>query len=78
MIKKAIEDFEGEYIQECKYKNSKVTQAVVDQEIEQVKNVNVSCYKYGFFSKSGFDLTNDSNIILYTLDDLYHSFSENI
>lgn len=38
----------------------------------------MSCYKYGFFSKSGFDLTNDSNLISYTLDDLYHSFSENI
>lgn len=34
LIKKAIEDFEGEYIQECKYKNFKVTQTVVDQEIE--------------------------------------------
>jgi AAA+ ATPase superfamily predicted ATPase len=78
LIKEAIEDFEGEYIQECKYKNYKVTQTVVDQEIEQVKNVNMSCYKYGFFSKSGFDLTDDSTIILYTLDDLYHSFSENI
>lgn len=31
-----------------------------------------------FFSKTGFDLTNDSNLISYTLDDLYHSFSENI
>ena len=34
LIKKAIEDFEGEYIQEFKYKNFKVTQTVVDQEIE--------------------------------------------
>ena len=68
----------GEYIQECKYKNSKVTQAVVDQEIEQVKNVNMSYYKYGFFSKFGFDLIDDSNLIICMLDDLYHSFSENI
>ncbi len=78
LIKKAIEDFEGEYIQECKYKNSKVTQAVVDQEIERVKNGNMACYKYGFFSKSGFDLIDDSNLIICMLDDLYHSFSENI
>lgn len=77
LIKKAIEDFEREYIQECKYKNSKVTQAVVDQEIEQVKNVNMSCYKYGFFSKTGFDLIDDSNLIICMLDDLYHPFSEN-
>lgn len=77
LIKKAIEDFEREYIQECKYKNSKVTQAVVDQEIEQVKNVNMSYYKYGFFSKFGFDLIDDSNLIICMLDDLYHPFSEN-
>ena len=77
LIKKAIEDFEGEYIQECKYKISKVTQVVVDQEIEQVKNVNMSYYKYGFFSKSGFDLIDDSNLIICMLDDLYHPFSEN-
>ena len=77
LIKKAIENFEGEYIQECKYKNSKVTQAVVDQEIEQVKNVNMLYYKYGFFSKSGFDLIDDSNLIICMLDDLYHPFSEN-
>ena len=72
------QDENGYIFYECKYKNSKVPQAVVDQEIKQVKNVNMSCYKYGFFSKSGFDLTDDSTIILYTLDDLYHSFSENI
>ena len=72
------QDDNGYIFYECKYKNSRVTQDVVDQEIEQVKNVNMSCYKYGFFSKTGFDLTEDSNIILYTLDDLYHSFSENI
>ena len=72
------QDDNGYIFYECKYKNSRVTQDVVDQEIEQVKNVNMSCYKYGFFSKTGFDLTDDSTIILYTLDDLYHSFSENI
>ena len=72
------QDDNGYIFYECKYKNSRVSQDVVDQEIEQVKNVNMSCYKYGFFSKTGFDLTDDSNIILYTLDDLYHSFSENI
>lgn len=71
------QDEKGYIFYECKYKNSKVTQDVVDKEIEQVKNVNMTCYKYGFFSKSGFDLKDDSNLILYTLDDLYHSFSEN-
>ena len=71
------QDEKGYIFYECKYKNSKVTQDVVDKEIEQVKNVNMTCYKYGFFSKYGFDLKDDSNLILYTLDDLYHSFSEN-
>ena len=71
------QDEKGYIFYGCKYKNSKVTQTVVDQEIEQVKNVNMSCYKYGFFSKTGFDLIDDSNLIICMLDDLYHPFSEN-
>ena len=30
-----------------------------------------------FFSKTGFDLIDDSNLIICMLDDLYHPFSEN-
>ena len=58
-IQNFIQDDNGYIFYECKYKNSRVTQDVVDQEIEQVKNVNMTCYKYGLFSKSGFDLKDD-------------------
>ena len=45
--------------------------------VQTSKDGNMACYKYGFFSKSGFDLIDDSNLIICMLDDLYHPFSEN-
>ena len=65
------EDETGYIFYECKYTDKKVTQAIIDKEIEQVKKTGLRCYKYGFFSKSGYETINSKNLILYTLPSLY-------
>lgn len=61
----------GYIFYEVKFKNKPIDQKMIDEEIEQVKNTGLNCYKYGFVSKSGFENVNNENLILYTLDDLY-------
>lgn len=57
---------------ECKYKKYKVTDSVVKEEKEQIKKTNLKCIAYGFFSKSGFDLKEESVEYKFTLNDLYN------
>ena len=42
----------------------------IEKEISQVNATTLNCYNYGFFSAAGFE-DNISNVIKYTLDDLY-------
>ena len=64
-------DENGYIFYEVKYKNKPVNQSMIDEEIKQVQATGLSCYRYGFVSKSGFeDIAND-DLLLYTLDDLY-------
>lgn len=65
------EDAKGYIFYECKFKNTKVTRLAIENEIQQVKATGLHCYKYGFFSKRGFEDTNRDELILYTLDDLF-------
>lgn len=48
-----------------------MTSQMINNEILQVKQTGLNCYKYGFFSKNGFEDINDNTLILYTLDDLF-------
>lgn len=59
---------------ECKYKNKKVTKQVVEEEIKQVQDTGLSCYRYGFFSKYGFEDGLDLDIIKIELCELYKGF----
>lgn len=61
----------GYIFYETKYKNKPINQAIINEEIEQVKKTGLNCYKYGFVSKSGFEDVDSEEIILYTLEDLY-------
>lgn len=65
------EDEFGYIFYECKYKNAKVTKQMVEQEIQQVKQTNLNCYKFGFFSKSGFEEDVNKTMFLYDLDDIF-------
>ena len=39
--------------------------------IRQVEQMGLACYKYGFFSRSGFDCEKKENRILLELEELY-------
>lgn len=65
------EDKLGYIFYECKFKDTKITRKMMEEEIKQVKETGLSCYKYGFFSKSGFDEFTSDELILIQIDDLY-------
>ena len=69
-----IVTFDGKYytFYECKFTNSKIDKKVYDEEIKQLKIANISDYKLGFFSKSGYsDDKALKDCKLFTIDDLY-------
>ncbi len=63
---------DGYTIYEVKYRNSKIDNKIVEEEVEQLKNINIHPVKLGFISKSGFNITKDNDYILITLDDIYN------
>lgn len=65
------ENKKGYIFYECKFKDTKITRKMMEEEIKQVKETGLSCYKYGFFSKSGFDEFMSNELILVQIDDLY-------
>jgi len=61
---------------EAKFRSAPVTKAMIDEEIRQVNAAGLTCRKYGFFSRSGFDgieNADKNNLILFELGDLYKS-----
>ncbi len=56
---------------ECKFTENPITDKIVQEEIRQVSMTNLKPVKYGFFSKSGFDMTDKDAYLLFTLKDIY-------
>ena len=46
---------------------------MIESEILQVRQTGMDCYRYGFFSSAGYEVTPRQDVILYTLDDLFES-----
>ena len=65
------EDDKGYIFYEVKFKKEKMSKSDVEKEILQVNATNLNCYKYGFFSASGFE-NEVEDVIKYTLDDLFY------
>ena len=63
-------DSKGYIFYEAKFKNEPVNQKMVEYEMHQVNDSPLSCYQYGFFSKSGFT-PEVKNVTAITLEDLY-------
>ena len=61
----------GYVFYEAKFRKSPVTRAVVEAEIRQVRETGLDCYRYGFFSRAGFDDAARADVVLYDLKDLY-------
>lgn len=64
-------DDKGYIFYEVKFRKEPVTEAVVNEEISQIKQSGIPCYRYGFISKSGFKCEPNDDRILITLEDVY-------
>ena len=63
---------EGYLFYEVKFTSKPITDEVIIKEIEQVKSTNLKAIKYGFISRSGYDLKNKYPYELLKLEDLYY------
>lgn len=66
------EDKNGYIFYEVKFRKELVNENMVKEEIRQVEDTGLKCYKYGFISRSGFSCRADENIIFIDLKDLFH------
>ena len=64
-------DDKGYIFYEAKFRKEPVTEQMIENEIVQVKQTGLECYKYGFFSKSGFVCEERENRSLIELKELY-------
>ena len=75
LLNPSIEDAEillkGYIFYEAKFRKEPVTEQMIEKEIVQVKQTGLECYKYGFFSKSGFACEERENRSLIELKELY-------
>ena len=65
------EDVNGYIFYEVKFTNELIGNSVLNEEIEQLRNLGINYYKLGFISKNGSTL-DDKQYILYDLNDLYN------
>ena len=65
------EDPLGYIFYESKFRREPVSLAMIHEEIKQVQTTGLNCYKYGFFSRSGFQCEPTDHMIFIHLDDLY-------
>ena len=61
----------GYIFYEAKFRKNPVTESMIQNEILQVKQTGLECYKYGFFSRSGFLCDPEKNQIFIELKELY-------
>lgn len=65
------QDTKGYVFYEAKFRSKPVTQKMIQEEIVQVQRSKMPCYKYGFFSRSGFEDVQMDSIELVDLEALY-------
>ena len=64
-------DDKGYIFYEAKFRKEPVTESMIKEEILQVDQTGISCYKYGFISRSGFCCNESDDRILISLKELY-------
>ena len=62
----------GYIFYEVKFRNQKINDELISEEINQVNKTNLNAIDYGFVSKSGFDLKNNYVYDLICLSDIYN------
>ncbi len=71
-------DDHGYIFYEAKFRKEPVTESMIQNEIRQVKQTGLDCYKYGFFSKSGFLCEQAEDRVLIELGELYENTGEGV
>jgi hypothetical protein len=69
------EDEKGYIFYEVKFRKRKISQEVIDEEIQQIKNTGLNCYKYVFFSRAGFTVKETDTVKHIELDRLFQEIS---
>ena len=64
-------DDNGYIFYEAKFRKEPISESMIQNEIHQVTLTGLECYKYGFFSRSGFVCEQAENRILIPLEELY-------
>ncbi|MCR4897606.1 MAG: ATP-binding protein [Acholeplasmatales bacterium] len=57
---------------EVKFTSKPIDDTVVNEELYQLSNANIKYNNLGFISKSGFDITNNANYNLISIDEIYN------
>lgn len=65
------EDESGYVFYEVKFRKKPVSDEMIDEEIEQVKATGIDCYKYVFFSRSGFRCEKRDDVVLIALEEIF-------
>lgn len=64
-------DKNGYDFYEAKFSKNEVDDSIVNEEIYQLSKINIKYNRLGFFSKSGFNISDTKDYILITLDEMY-------
>ena len=65
------QDPNGFAFYEAKFRKDSISEEMIREEMKQVQNSGLTCYKFGFFSRSGFSCQPEGSTVSYTLADLY-------
>lgn len=65
------QDPKGFIFYEAKFRKEPISDKMIEEEIRQVEATGLNCYRYGFFSRSGFTARPEERRILITLEELY-------
>lgn len=65
------EDPQGYIFYESKFRKEPLSPAMIGEEIRQVRATGLKCYRYGFFSRSGFQCEPSDDMIFIHLNEMY-------
>ncbi len=65
------EDPQGYIFYESKFRKEPLSPATIGEEIRQVRATGLKCYRYGFFSRSGFQCEPSDDMIFIHLNEMY-------
>ena len=65
------EDDRGYAFYEVKFRKKPVSDEMINEEIKQVKATGLDCYKYAFFSRSGFNCEKRENVALIAIEEIF-------